>query len=145
MEPRLNLHELEPVAYQAMLGVEKYLSGISLDKLLIDLIKIRASQLNGCAYCIQMHTVNARNQGETEQRLYALSAWKESPLFSDQERAVLALTDEITQISKEAVTEQTYQHCQQYLSDNEITQCIMQITQINSWNRIALATKMVFD
>ena len=139
------MHELEPVAYQAMLGVEKYLSGISLDKLLIDLIKIRASQLNGCAYCIQMHTVNARNQGETEQRLYALSAWKESPLFSDQERAVLALTDEITQISKEAVTEQTYQHCQQYLSDNEITQCIMQITQINSWNRIALATKMVFD
>ena len=145
MEPRLNLHELEPVAYQAMMGVEKYLSGISLDKLLIDLIKIRASQLNGCAYCIQMHTVNARNQGETEQRLYALSAWKESPLFSGQERAVLALTDEVTQISKEAVTEQTYQHCQQYLSDNEIAQCIMQITQINSWNRIALATKMVFD
>ena len=145
MEPRLNLHELEPVAYQAMMGVEKYLSGISLDKLLIDLIKIRASQLNGCAYCIQMHTVNARNQGETEQRLYALSAWKESPLFSGQERAVLALTDEVTQISKEAVTEQTYQHCQQYLSDKEIAQCIMQITQINSWNRIALATKMVFD
>ena len=97
MEPRLNLHELEPVAYQAMMGVEKYLSGISLDKLLIDLIKIRASQLNGCAYCIQMHTVNARNQGETEQRLYALSAWKESPLFSGQERAVLALTDEVTE------------------------------------------------
>ena len=145
MEPRLNLHELEPVAYQAMMGVEKYLSGISLDKLLIDLSKIRASQLNGCAYCIQMHTVNARNQGETEQRLYALSAWKESPLFSGQERAVLALTDEVTQISKEAVTEQTYQHCQQYLSDKEIAQCIMQITQINSWNRIALATKMVFD
>ena len=139
------MHELEPVAYQAMMGVEKYLSGISLDKLLIDLIKIRASQLNGCAYCIQMHTVNARNQGETEQRLYALSAWKESPLFSGQERAVLALTDEVTQISKEAVTEQTYQHCQQYLSDKEIAQCIMQITQINSWNRIALATKMVFD
>ena len=145
MEPRLNLHELEPVAYQAMMGVEKYLSGISLDKLLIDLIKIRASQLNGCAYCIQMHTEDARSLGETEQKLYALSAWRESPLFSDQERAVLALTDEVTQISKEAVTEQTYQHCQQYFSDHEIAQCIMQIVQINSWNRIALATKMVFD
>ena len=145
MEPRLNLQALESDAFQAMLGVEKYLSGISLDKLLIDLIKIRASQLNGCAYCIQMHTEDARSLGETEQRLYALSAWKESPLFSDQERAVLALTDEVTQISKEAVTEQTYQHCQQYLSDHEIAQCIMQIVQINSWNRIALATKMVFD
>lgn len=145
MEPRLNLQTLEPGAFQAMLGVEKYLSGISLDKLLIDLIKIRASQLNGCAYCIQMHTEDARSLGETEQRLYALSAWKESPLFSEQERAVLALTDEVTQISNQAVTEQTYQNCQQYLSAHEIAQCIMQITQINSWNRIALATKMVFD
>jgi AhpD family alkylhydroperoxidase len=145
MEPRLNLQTIEPGAFQAMLGLEKYLSGISLDKLLIDLIKIRASQLNGCAYCIQMHTEDARSLGETEQRLYALSAWKESPLFSEQERAVLALTDEVTQISKEAVTEQTYQLCQQYLSDHEIAQCIMQIVQINSWNRIALATKMVFD
>ena len=145
MEPRLNLQTIEPGAFQAMLGLEKYLSGISLDKLLIDLIKIRASQLNGCAYCIQMHTEDARSLGETEQRLYALSAWKESPLFSDQERAVLALTYEVTQISKEAVKEQTYQHCQKYLSDHEIAQCIMQIVQINSWNRIALATKMVFD
>ena len=145
MEPRLNLQELEPGAFQAMMGVEKYLSAISLDKLLVDLIKIRASQLNGCAYCIQMHTEDARSLGETEQRIYALSAWRESPLFSEQERAVLALTDEVTQISKEAVTEQAYQNCQQYLNDNEIAQCIMQIVQINSWNRIALATKMVFD
>ena len=141
----MNLQALEPGAYQAMMGMEKYLSAISLEKRLVDLIKIRASQLNGCAYCIQMHTGEARTQGETEQRLYALSAWKESPLFSEQERAVLALTDKVTHISKEAVTEQTYQHCQQYLSDNEIAQCIMQIIQINSWNRIALATKMVFD
>ena len=145
MEPRINLQALEPGAYRAMMGMEKYLSAISLDKRLIDLIKIRASQLNGCAYCIQMHAEDARSLGETEQRLYGLSAWKESPLFSEQERAVLALTDEVTQISKDAVTEQTYQHCQHYLSDNEIAQCIMQIVQINSWNRIALATKMVFD
>ena len=141
----MNLQELEPGIFQAMMGVEKYLSAISLDKRLIDLIKIRASQLNGCAYCIQMHTEDARSLGETEQRIYALSAWKESPLFSEQERAVLALTDEVTQISKKAVTDQTYQNCQQYFSDNEIAQCVMQITQINSWNRIALATKMIFD
>ena len=141
----MNLQELEPGIFQAMMGVEKYLSAISLDKRQIDLIKIRASQLNGCAYCIQMHTEDARSLGETEQRIYALSAWKESPLFSEQERAVLALTDEVTQISKKAVTEQTYQNCQQYFSDNEIAQCVMQITQINSWNRIALATKMIFD
>ena len=144
MEPRINLQEIEPGAYQAMMGMKKYLSAVSLDKVLIELIKIRASQLNGCAYCIQMHTEDARHQGETEQRIYALSAWKESPLFSQQERAVLALTDEVTQISNQAVTEQTYQNCQQYLSDNEISQCITQIVQINSWNRIALATKMVF-
>ena len=141
----MNLQELEPGIFQAMMGVEKYLSAISLDKRLIDLIKIRASQLNGCAYCIQMHTEDTRSLGETEQRIYALSAWKESPLFSEQERAVLALTDEVTQISKKAVTDQTYQNCQQYFSDNEIAQCVMQITQINSWNRIALATKMIFD
>ncbi|MBV1870982.1 MAG: carboxymuconolactone decarboxylase family protein [Gammaproteobacteria bacterium] len=145
MGPRMNLQELEPGIFQAMMGVEKYLSAISLDKRLIDLIKIRASQLNGCAYCIQMHTEDTRSLGETEQRIYALSAWKESPLFSEQERAVLALTDEVTQISKKAVTDQTYQNCQQYFSDNEIAQCVMQITQINSWNRIALATKMIFD
>ena len=108
METRININQLEPDAYKAMFSLEKYLSSVELEPSLKELIKIRASQLNGCAYCIQMHTEQARKQGETEQRIYALSAWKESPLFTDMERAVLALTDEITLISNQGLSQKTY-------------------------------------
>ena len=99
MSQRINIQALEGDAYTAMFGLEKYLSRSSVDASLRELIKIRASQINGCAYCIQMHTEQARKAGETEQRIYALAAWQESPLFNDTERAVLALTDEVTRIA----------------------------------------------
>ena len=145
MGSRIELQTVEPNAFQAMLGVETYLESTSVDKALVELIKIRASQLNGCGYCTQMHVEIARNLGESEQRIDALSAWSESSLFSERERAALALTDEVTQIANNGVSEQSYQRCQQHFSDREIAQCMMQIVQINSWNRIALATEMVFE
>ena len=144
MESRLDLKTTEPKAYESMLNMENYLASTGLDKTLVELIKIRASQINRCAYCIHMHADIARKQGETEHRIYALSAWKESPLFSEKERALLALTDEVTHISDQAVSDHTYLECQRYFDGQKIAQYIMQIVQINSWNRIALATQLKF-
>ena len=145
MQTRINLEKTEPKALTAMMGIEAYLASSKLDSTLVELLNIRASQLNGCAYCIQMHADIARKQGETEHRIYAIPAWRESPLFSEKERVLLALTDEITHISDQAVTDKTYQNCLNYFNDNEISQYIMQIIQINSWNRIALTTKLKFS
>ena len=142
MEKRIKIHEVEPQSHQAMLGLEKYLSATGLDPTLKELIKIRASQINGCAYCIQMHTEQARKNGETEQRIYALSAWKESPLFSEQERAVLALTEEVTNISVQGLSKPTYDEALKLLGENVLAQCIIQIVVINSWNRITVATHL---
>ncbi len=142
MKKRISINDLEPDAYQSMFGIEKYLSSVGLETSLKELIKIRASQINGCAYCIQMHTEQARAQGETEQRIYALSAWKESPLFSEKERAILALTDEVTQISIQGLTKETYEKALKELGENKLAQSIMQIVAINAWNRIAVSTSM---
>lgn len=142
MENRINISQAEPKAYQAMFGLEKYLGGADLSPALKELIKVRASQLNSCAYCIEMHTAEAKKQGETEQRLYALSAWSESPLFSDQERAVLALTEEVTFIAEGGLATETYEAALAALGENQLAQAIMQIATINAWNRMAVATKM---
>lgn len=142
MDIRINVNKLEPDAYEAMLGLEKYLSRVNLDPSLKELIKIRASQLNGCAYCIEMHTKQARMQGEAEQRIYALSAWKESPLFTKTERAVLALTEEITLISNQGLDRETYNAALEQLGEHFLAQSIMQIVAINAWNRIAVSTHM---
>jgi len=145
MQHRIDISALEPAAYKPMLGLESYLGEIDLDPKLKELIKIKASIINKCAFCIQMHTEQARKLGETEQRLYALSAWQESPLFTEKERAVLALTEEVTSISLQGLSDDTYAQCLALLGENEIAQCIMQIVTINAWNRIALATKMVHE
>ena len=142
MQSRFNLQIDEPNAYQAILGIEVYLECCKFVPVLIELIKIRASQLNGCAYCIQMHADIARKQGESEHRIYALSAWQQSSLFSDEESAILALTDEVTHISNSAVRDKIYENCKRFYSDKVIAQCIMVIVQINTWNRIALASKI---
>lgn len=142
MNTGININELEPDAYKAMFEIEKYLSRVNLEPPLKELIKILASQLNGCAYCIRMHTEQARKQGETEQRIYALSAWKDSPLFNETERAVLALTEEITLISNQGVRQRTYDAALEQLGENLLAQCIMQIIAINAWNRIAVSTHM---
>lgn len=126
-----------------MFGLEKYLRATELKPILKELIKIRASQINGCAYCIHMHTAEAMKQGETEQRIFALPAWKESPLFNDTERAVLQLTEEVTLIANGGLSPESYASALSVLGEKILAQAIMQIVTINAWNRIAVATQMV--
>ena len=142
MESRINISDLEPSAIEAMRGLGKYLGAAKLNVSLCGLIKIRASQINGCAYCIQLHSEEARTQGETEQRIYALSAWKESPLFTSEERAILALTEEVTMISDHGLSKEVYDRSLQLFGDHGLAQYIVQIITVNAWNRIALSTRM---
>jgi AhpD family alkylhydroperoxidase len=144
MSARINISQLEPQAIKAMMGLENYMGGADLPPKLCELIKIRASIVNNCAYCIQMHTLESKKLGEDEQRLFALAAWQESPLFTDKERSVLALTDAVTDIAKEGVTDVVYRQCLAVLGEQALAQCMMQIVTINAWNRIAVATKMQF-
>jgi len=145
MENRIKIDKTEPNAYQAMLGLEGYINATDLAQDLKHIIKIRSSQINGCAFCIQMHTDEARKQGETDQRMHAIAAWKESPLFSELERMVLAVTEEITLISKRGLSKETYNKALDVLGENRLAQCIIQVVTINAWNRIALATNMVHE
>ncbi|UTV30644.1 carboxymuconolactone decarboxylase family protein [Photobacterium atrarenae] len=145
MDKRISISQLEPDAYKSMFGLEKYLNNTNLEKSLKELIKIRASQINGCAYCIQIHTEEAMKHGETEQRIFALSAWKESPLFNDQERAVLQLTEKVTLIAEGGLPKECYDAALSTLGEQVLAQAIMQIVTINAWNRIAVATHMVHE
>lgn len=142
MNDRIDINEIEPEAFKAMFAVERYLSDAELDTSLKELIKVRASQINGCAYCIAMHTDVALKHGETQERLFALAAWRESKLFSDQERAVLQLTDEVTHISEGGLSDETFAAALRALGEVALAQAIVQIAAINSWNRIAVATHM---
>jgi AhpD family alkylhydroperoxidase len=142
MKQRINIKQLEPEAYKVMYAMEKYLLTTDLTAQLRELIKIRVSQINKCAYCIEIHTKDARKIGETEQRIYALSAWEESPLFSEEEKAVLALTDSITKIANHGVNDFIFKNVQSYFTENQIAQMIIAINQMNFWNRIAISTKM---
>ena len=142
---RISIKSIEPDAYKVMLGMEEYISNSALPPLLREMIKIRASQLNGCAYCLDMHTQEALKIGEDKRRIFALSAWKDSPLFTDEEKSVLQLTEEVTLISKDGLTDETYNTVLKYYSKTELAQMIMQVIIINSWNRIAVSTRQVFD
>lgn len=132
-----------PDAYRAMLQLEQYVRGSGLNPTLLELIKIRASQINGCAFCIDMHTKDARRQGETEQRIYALNGWRETPFFTAEERAVLALTETVTLIASDHVSDALYQEVSQYFSPQQIANLLIAIVTINAWNRIAIATRIV--
>ncbi len=143
METRLELKKVEPAAYLAMNSLENYVNKSGLDKTLIKLIKVRASQLNKCAFCIDMHTKEARSNGETEQRIYLLNAWRETPFFSPEERAVLELTEAVTMISENQVPNSVYEEVSRYFSETEIAKLLMAIVTINAWNRIAITTKMI--
>ncbi|MPM48902.1 hypothetical protein SDC9_95629 [bioreactor metagenome] len=145
MEKRIDVQRIEPKAYEAMLGLEKYLSTSTLDKKLIELIKIRASQINGCAYCLEMHANDALKYGETQRRIFAVSAWWESPLFDEKEKTALKMAEEITLIAKEGLSAETYRRAKENFSDNEIAQIIMVTVTINSWNRIAVSTHQVHE
>ena len=145
MEKRIDINKLEPGAYKGMIGLEQYIRNTKLQPLLREMIKIRASQINGCAYCIDMHTQEALKLGEKQRRIFALSAWKESPLFTEEERAILQLTEEVTMISKHGVSNETYNNVLKFYSENELAQIIMQVVIINSWNRIAISTNEIFE
>lgn len=145
MDKRINIKELEPNAYKAMSGLEQYIRSSRLPPLLREMIKIRASQINGCAYCIDMHTQEALKLGEKQRRIFALSAWKESPLFTEEERAVLQLTEEVTLISKDALSDETYSKVLKFYGENELAQIIMQVIIINMWNRMAVSTNQIFE
>ncbi|EHQ29228.1 carboxymuconolactone decarboxylase family protein [Mucilaginibacter paludis] len=141
MSNRINIAKLEPAAYQAMMGLENYLGHTSLKPAHKELIKIRASQINGCAYCINMHTREARHAGETEQRIYALSAWRDAPYFSEEEEAILALTEEVTLITQR-VSDETYLRAASLFDEHYLAQIIMAIVAINAWNRISVSTRL---
>jgi AhpD family alkylhydroperoxidase len=139
MEPRLDYQHAFPEGYQGMLHLEAIIRRSGLEPSLIELVKIRASQLNGCAFCLDMHTKDARAHGETEQRIYALTAWHEAPFFTERERAALAWTEAITNIQQGHASEDAYAQVRLQFSEEELVKLTYAITQINSWNRIAIA------
>jgi AhpD family alkylhydroperoxidase len=144
MSERISIKEQEPEAYAAMMALENYSKNVQITPILKELIKIRASQINGCAFCIDMHTEDAVKEGESDRRIYLLSAWRESHLFSDEEKAVLQLTEEITHISSGGVSDQAYHSVLGHFQEKRTAQIIMLIVLINSWNRIAVSTRMIY-
>ena len=124
-----------------MLALEKYIASCGLDHKFVHLLKLRASQINGCAFCIDMHSIDARAEGETEQRLYALNAWRETSFFTDRERAGLAWVEAVTLVSQTHVPDETYKEVQRHFSEKEIFDLTFIATTINAWNRIAIASR----
>ena len=142
MASRIKIDKVEPAGYKAILALEKFIESTPLTRVHKELIKIRASQINGCAFCIDMHTKDARKNGETEQRIYALNAWRDTPFFSEEERAILALTEEVTLISNH-VSDATYEQAAKVLNETYLAQVILAIITINAWNRIGISTQLM--
>jgi AhpD family alkylhydroperoxidase len=138
MNPRISLTKINPNAYAAVLAMQKYVDESGLERLLLELIKLRASQINGCAYCLDMHTKDARAMGETEQRLFTLSAWRETPFFTERERAALALTEAVTLVSIDHVPDDVYAQAHAQFNGDELMNLVMAIATINTWNRLAI-------
>jgi len=139
MKPRIVIPTVAPEAYQALMNLESYISKTSLTPTHKELIKIRASQINGCAFCINMHTADARKNGETEQRIYLTSVWREADVYTEEEKAILALTEEVTLISNH-VSEEVYQNAARLFDEKYLAEVILAIITINSWNRFAITT-----
>ena len=143
MSTRFDMATTDKAAYKAMLGLEGYLQTISLHQIQKELIKIRASQINGCAFCLDMHTKDALKYGETPQRIFLLNAWRETKeLFTEEEQVLLEMTEEITLISQKGLTEETYYKAKQLFDEATIAQIIMAIITINAWNRIGISTHL---
>lgn len=140
MQPRLEFPKVAPAAYHAMLTLENYVTKSSgLEPSLLYLIRMRASQINGCAYCLDMHSKDARAIGETEQRLYALNAWRETPFFTDRERAALAWTEAVTLVSQDHVPDSVYEAVRERFDGAELVNLTLAVSAINSWNRLCIA------
>jgi AhpD family alkylhydroperoxidase len=138
MERRLDYQKILPEGMRVIYALNRYSEQSGLEPKLSKLIKVRASQINGCAYCIDMHTKEARDGGETEQRLYGLSAWHETPYYTERERAALALTEAVTLISEKHVPDEIYQQAQQHFNDEELVKLMIAINMINVWNRLVI-------
>jgi len=142
MEKRVNIEQAKPEAWKAMYSLSVVLSKSGLTAIQKHLITMRTSQINSCAFCIDMHTKEALKSGETQQRLFLLSAWKETNLFTDEEKAILALTEEVTLIHQNGVSDKTYKQAEKFFSPETIGDIIMSIVLMNAWNRIAVSTQM---
>jgi AhpD family alkylhydroperoxidase len=143
MEPRMDYATASPGAYRAMLGLESFVRQSGIEHGLLHLLKLRASQINGCAYCIDMHSKDARAGGETEQRLYALSAWRETPFYTPRERAALAWTEALTLVAEGHVPDAAWEEARTEFSEEELMNLTMAIVAINGWNRLAIAFRAV--
>ena len=143
MIPRIDYRKFSPDALQAMLALEKHLADCGFTHKFMHLLKLRASQINGCAYCIDMHSIDARAAGETEQRLYALDAWRETPFFDDRERAALAWIEAVTLVSQSHVPDSVYAEARTHFSEEEIVNLTYLASTINAWNRLAISLRAV--
>ena len=142
MESRFDYDEASG-GYKAMLGLEKYLHGCGLEEKLLHLVKLRASQINGCAFCLDMHWKDLRAIGETEQRLYSLDAWREGPFYTERERAALAWTEAVTLVASGHVPDTAYEQARSHFSDKELGDLTFAVATINAWNRLAISSRMV--
>jgi AhpD family alkylhydroperoxidase len=143
MEARLDIRDVPPGIMKTMLGFEAYLSGCGLPRELVDLLCVRVSQINGCAYCIDMHTKDLRAHGETEQRIYLLNAWRESPFYTDRERAALAWAEAVTRLTEGQVPDEVYEQARGQFSKEELANLTLATVAINSWNRFNIAFRTV--
>ena len=143
MKARIDVMHVSPGIIHAMLGLERQVQKAGLDSKLLDLVRMRASQINGCAYCLDMHSKDARANGETEQRLYGLEAWRETPYYSDRERAALEWTESLTLVSETHVPDDVYERVRQQFSVDELAHLSLAVVAINGWNRLNVAARTV--
>ena len=143
MEPRINYAKVAPGVYEAMLGLSNYLRKSGLEESLVNLVCLRASQINGCAYCLDMHWKDLRAAGEGEQRLYGLDAWEESPYYSDRERAALTWTESVTNIRADHVPDEVYERVREVFTEKELADLTLAVVTINGWNRLNIAARTV--
>src|SRR5580698_6508876 len=143
MTARINLTHVTPGIIQAMLGLERQVRRAGFDQSLLELVRMRTSQINGCAYCLDMHSKDARANGESEQRLYSLNAWRETPFFTDRERAALQWTEAVTLVSHDHIPDPAYEEARKHFSEAELVNLTMAIVAINGWNRLAIGFRVV--
>jgi len=143
VEPRIDFYRLSPEGYKAMLGLEHYLGTSKVEKKLLHLIKLRVSQMHGCAFCLDMHWKDLQGEGESAQRMYSLDAWRETSYYTDRERAALAWAEAVTNITDGHAPEEVFEEARQYFSEQELAVVTLAVATINSWNRISIAFRVV--
>jgi AhpD family alkylhydroperoxidase len=143
MKARIDLMHVTPGVIQAMFGLERQVRRAGFDQALLELVRMRASQINGCAYCLDMHSKDARANGETEQRLYGLNAWRETPYYSARERAALEWTEALTRLSDTGIPDEVYERVREQFSEDELVHLSLAIVSINGWNRLNIAARTV--